>query len=232
MDLYEKVMHLLEGRETHHYTWHEKDGSITKKQHVSFGPERWINRVKKCAVLSGDEFLAVILFVLEDFTDLSRDGKKIVFEWSEAIKKALGDEVLIARSRDSYLPLSCEPDNWDFVIFLENADAFVGSLGMGWTCTNIVNHLYDETFPGWRDDDSIDSKQPIKVKYSTENLNIINAAVAEFWENHDPDSPPKKEAVTAWLAEKKVSKRIAAAMDTIMRSDLAKKGGNKKATRP
>jgi hypothetical protein len=65
-------------------------------------------------------------------------------------------------------------------------------------------------------------------EYSTKDMRIMALAVNEFWVNHDPNRPPKKEAVVAWLVKNDVSERTAKSMDTIMRSDKAKKGGNKR----
>ena len=65
-------------------------------------------------------------------------------------------------------------------------------------------------------------------RHTTAELEILKEAIAEFWENHDPAAPPKSEIVVSWLKEKGVSLRIAEAMDTIMRTSEARKGGNKK----
>lgn len=67
-------------------------------------------------------------------------------------------------------------------------------------------------------------------KHATEYLEIMEEAIQEFWENHEPTRPPKKELVVAWLTNKGISKRIAASMDTIMRTPEAKIGGNKPRT--
>jgi hypothetical protein len=230
MDIFERAVHLLEGQEVHNYTWHGADGAVVEQEYISNGTERWINRVKKRGVLTGEELLAVILFVVEDFTDSTRDGKVIINEWANEICSALDEKNIIARSHDSYLPLDGRPDNWGWVIKLSDADEFVKSRGMGWTCTEIVEHLYKETFPNLDgcDGERIDTSKPIK--YTTCDLNILNEAVQRFWANHDPEAPPKKDVVVAWLTEKKVSKKIAEAMDTIIRSDKSRKGGNKRVT--
>lgn len=79
-----------------------------------------------------------------------------------------------------------------------------------------------------------DAGSPVKQvpcdwgKHTTPNLEILKQAIVEFWENHDPESPPKKETVVSWLVERKVSNRVAEGMDTIMRTEQAQKGGNKK----
>lgn len=67
-------------------------------------------------------------------------------------------------------------------------------------------------------------------KHTTPNIEILKQAIAEFWENHNPESPPKKEAVVSWLKDRKVTGRVAVVMDTIMRTEKALKGGNKRVT--
>lgn len=80
----------------------------------------------------------------------------------------------------------------------------------------------------------VDAGLPVKQapcdwgKHTTSNLEILKRAITEFWENHNPESPPKKETVVSWLEELKVSNRVAVVMDTIMRTEQAQKGGNKK----
>lgn len=64
-------------------------------------------------------------------------------------------------------------------------------------------------------------------KHETPDLVALDKAIQEFWEGHDPDCPPKKETVVAWLVEQGISKRIAESMDTIMRTPEARIGGNK-----
>ena len=82
-----------------------------------------------------------------------------------------------------------------------------------------------------------ENKQPLtkiedasQAGYTNNELEILKQAIAEFWENHSPARPPKKPVVVAWLEDRGVSNRTAKSMDTIMRSDEAKKGGNKRVT--
>ncbi|MEI2766951.1 MAG: hypothetical protein V9E86_00260 [Nitrosomonas sp.] len=66
--------------------------------------------------------------------------------------------------------------------------------------------------------------------YTTEELKVLELARHEFWENHDPARPPKKDVVVGWLMERGISERLANAMDTIVRSPAARIGGNKQST--
>lgn len=73
--------------------------------------------------------------------------------------------------------------------------------------------------------------KPASDSYTTHELNILEEAKQEFWENHDPNRPPKKETVVLWIMERGINKSIAASMDTILRSAKARIGGNKPSTR-
>lgn len=67
-----------------------------------------------------------------------------------------------------------------------------------------------------------------RVKHTTKELELLYKAVVEFWENHDPETPPKKDTVVEWFVKRGVSKGVAESLDTVMRTDKARKGGNKK----
>jgi hypothetical protein len=65
--------------------------------------------------------------------------------------------------------------------------------------------------------------------YTTDLLDLLIKAKAEFWDHHDPDNPPKKEKVVAWIVARmgKVKSAILAKyMDSIIRSEVARRGGN------
>lgn len=44
-------------------------------------------------------------------------------------------------------------------------------------------------------------EQPAQLKHRSELLDIMNAAIAEYWENNDPENPPKQESIKGWLKE-------------------------------
>jgi hypothetical protein len=84
----------------------------------------------------------------------------------------------------------------------------------------------------------VDAGSPVKQapcdwgKHTSPNLELLKRAIAEFWEGHNPEAPPKGELVIPWLRKqkvsgRKVSLRLAEAIDTIMRTEEAKQGGNK-----
>lgn len=68
------------------------------------------------------------------------------------------------------------------------------------------------------------------VRYTTDEIEILNEATTNFWENHDPNRPPKKDEIVAWLEAKGISKRTAISIDSMMRPPATRKGGNKRVT--
>jgi len=146
MDLYDQVLHLLEGEEIRHET--TRDGESEQPiEYKTSGTERWIGRVHESGVLTGLELLAVILFIIRDLDDINRDPTKIVGPWSIAVTDAIKQGVIVARDRNSYLPLETEVKGWNWVLPLDVADSFLSSYGIGWSCTQIVEHLFLDAFP-------------------------------------------------------------------------------------
>lgn len=66
------------------------------------------------------------------------------------------------------------------------------------------------------------------ASHTTKALELLNQAINEFWESHDPKAPPKKDTVVKWFTDRGISKGVAESLDTTMRTDDAKKGGNKR----
>lgn len=73
-------------------------------------------------------------------------------------------------------------------------------------------------------------KQPYITNHHSELLDIMHTAIAEFWENHDPNNPPKNDVIELWISEKYaelinkrvLSKHIIKSMCTIMRPQIYK----------
>lgn len=63
----------------------------------------------------------------------------------------------------------------------------------------------------------------------TPEMQIINAVYGKFWENHKSNEiPPKKETIVSWIkSEYGISDRIAQAIDTIVRPEQYRTGGQK-----
>lgn len=78
--------------------------------------------------------------------------------------------------------------------------------------------------------DTIPKSSDIQLTHTTEHLEIMKKAIQEFWENHDPNRPPKKAQVVSWLEKKGLSTSLAESMDTIIRTPEARKGGQKPRT--
>ncbi|MDP3704945.1 MAG: hypothetical protein Q8R24_03420 [Legionellaceae bacterium] len=64
--------------------------------------------------------------------------------------------------------------------------------------------------------------------YLTPQIELMHAAINQFWLNYDPSHPPKKEAIVDWLVEKGATTRVANAIDTIIRPTSYKSGGNRR----
>lgn len=63
----------------------------------------------------------------------------------------------------------------------------------------------------------------------TQEMQIINEVYGKFWENHKSNEiPPKKETIVSWIkSEYGISDRIAQAIDTIVRPEQYRTGGQK-----
>jgi hypothetical protein len=143
--VFAQVRHALEGEEIAQRKWYFADGTERIVENKTFGPQRWIRRVHERGILTPTQLLAVILFALWDFKDPSQGDRIIVSDWNRALTDAMGRGEIRARDRDSLLPLA-SVDGADWVISLDDADAFVAGRGMAWTCTEIAAHLFNEFF--------------------------------------------------------------------------------------
>jgi hypothetical protein len=91
-----------------------------------------------------------------------------------------------------------------------------------WIDVNIANKILN--IP----DSSTPNQNKIK-KYSTPLLEIQEKAIEKFWLNHEPTNPPKSEAIIKWLiAEHTIARRMAEAIDSIIRPLKFKLGGNRR----
>lgn len=65
-------------------------------------------------------------------------------------------------------------------------------------------------------------------KNYTKELKAMQEAKQKFWQKYDPKRPPKKLEVVDWLtSERDISRRLAESIDTIIRPEDIRKGGNK-----
>jgi hypothetical protein len=144
--LFEQVLHALKGEEVSRQTWHRADGTERTVEVKTFGPQRWIRRVHERGILTPVQLLAIILFSLWDFKDPQQDDGKIVSDWYRELNDAIDGGAIEPRDRNSLLPVA-NAKGTDWVLSLEEADAFVATRGMAWTCAEIAAHLFNEFFP-------------------------------------------------------------------------------------
>lgn len=145
-DLFEQVLHAIEGSEVHSDLCYLANGQTETVVRTTMGPDRWIQRVKSRRFLSPIEFLALVHFVLLDFSHPGQDEKSIVLQWGEALLGSVLCGEVTARDPHSLLPLANHPNGLDWVIFLPDAEKFVASRGMEWTCSEVIDHIFAESF--------------------------------------------------------------------------------------
>lgn len=83
----------------------------------------------------------------------------------------------------------------------------------------------------WLESETVDEylNIPNKLSYSSPYVNILLMAEKKFWQNLDPNKPPRSEEIVSYLVrEHKVSIKIARAIDSIIRPEKYRKGGTVK----
>ncbi len=153
-DLFEKVLHHIEGAETETQKWETLDG-IKTVEFQSFGPDRWIESVHEQRRMTGIECLAIILFSIRGF-DPDHE-RRIVDEWAAELRKAVSDGEIQARDPVTLLPLKTPPDGWEWLLSMADADKFIAARGLEWRFCDVASHLYKEfeqaiqnrRFPPW-----------------------------------------------------------------------------------
>ena len=144
-DLFETVLHHIEGSETKIENWQWKDGPRSYAV-TTFGPDRWIERAALGRLMAID-VLAVILLSVGDTFDLEHE-RRIVESWSAELRKAATDREIRARDPVTLLALESVPSEWEWLLLIDDADRFVASRGMPWSCSEQVAHLLEETRRG------------------------------------------------------------------------------------
>jgi hypothetical protein len=145
-DLYKQVLHAIEGVEIHSGIMHFPDGTKKTVERKTFGPDRWIERAKNRGILTPIQLLALIHFVIFEFGMSEEDEGRIVTHWFDALLRASECGDIVPRDLVSLLPLKTIPPNMDWIISLSDAEKFVASQGMEWTCAEIIEHLFAESF--------------------------------------------------------------------------------------
>jgi hypothetical protein len=140
-DLFEQVLHHIEGKETEIQNWETRDGQ--KSYDVSsFGPDRWIERAALGRLMAID-LLAVILFSVRDTFDMEQE-RRIVESWAAELRKAATAGEIQARDPVTLLALEAVPEGWGWLVSMDDADTFTAARGMDWTPTERVAHMLEQ----------------------------------------------------------------------------------------
>lgn len=142
MDLFEQVLHALEGTERSPRVWQTADGERTLERRTT-GYDRWIESAND-GRLGAINALAVILEGVRESFDLDVE-REIVEGWAIELRTAAESGEITARNPATLLPLRAAPEGWDWLISIDDLDALVKARGMGWSCTEIVAHLLSES---------------------------------------------------------------------------------------
>lgn len=140
-DLFELVLHRIEGTDTETQNW-QTDAGIKTVEFQSFGPDRWIERAALGRLMAID-LLAVILFALRDTFDLEQE-RRIVDGWAVELRKAASAGEIQARDPVTLLALETLPDGWEWLVSMADADKFIAARGMGWTPSERVTYLLEQ----------------------------------------------------------------------------------------
>lgn len=104
----------------------------------------WIERVRRTGFLRGLDLLALILYVNRDTRDLAGSSKIIIEHWSILITKSIEAGHITARYPASFLPMETKSINgWGWALSLDQADRLFARAGMAWTCSDIVEQLFN-----------------------------------------------------------------------------------------
>ena len=192
----------------------------------------WIRRAHK-GWITGSEFVALVHYFIYEPDRKDQSNEKIVEDWIKIVNRGLGKRSVIPYSKHSYMPLTLEElekiDGDDWFMSVESADHLVESLNLGAFCVTTIDSLFKEIYPE-ETKKQTPAKESQQRKHTTKYLITMEEAIQKFWENHDPNKPPKKADVVSWLEKRGLSTRLAESMDTIIRTPEARKGGQKRRT--
>lgn len=219
MDLFEQVLHALEGTERSPRVWQTADGERTLERRTT-GYDRWIESAND-GRLEAINALAVILEGVRESFDLDVE-REIVEGWAIELRAAAESGEITARNPATLLPLRAVPEGWDWLISIDDLDALVKARGMGWSCTEIVAHLLNEsrkTGEKWYDENGrpaaeywirgyepesltqeIDPKPNAAAAKRGTRTDNLKRAIFDAWKNGCPLSPAS--AIFDYLATK------------------------------
>lgn len=199
--------------------WQTADGVRTVKLTVA-RPVQWVERVRNRGVLSALDFLAVIYFALNDWSDSPTPEmeSRLVESWATELREAATDGEIKPRDVFTLLPYKSLPAGWDWGLGMEEAEKFLKARDMEWTCTHVVNHIYEQVasdidemrFPRFLDENQIapaqqsdesstaataapagpdDVAPPVPMQRSAAHAQAITAALQA--RGYDPKALPK-----------------------------------------
>lgn len=156
VDLFERVLHHIEGDETETQNWQTLDGIKTVEFH-SFGPDRWIENVHERGRMTGIDCLAMILFAVDESFDKDQE-RRIVEGWAVELRKAVSVGEIQARDPVTLLALETLPEGFEWLLSMADADRFIAARGIEWRFGEVVLHLFNEfeqaiqnrRFPPWK----------------------------------------------------------------------------------
>lgn len=139
MGLFEQVMHALEGEDPPRI-WETASGPVTVTRATFV---EWVQRIERTHTPTALECVALIKFRINNFDQDAE--RRIVDDWSAALRAAANASSVIARDPVTLLPVQHVPEGWsDWGVTLADADRFVAGLGMPWTVTAIADHLLEQ----------------------------------------------------------------------------------------
>ena len=165
-DLFEQVLHHIDGSETEIQNWQTQDG-IKTFEFQSFGPDRWIESVHERGRMTGIECLAIILYALDESLFNPEPARRIVEGWAAELREAISTGEIHARDPVTLLALPTLPDGWEWFLSTADADKFIAARGMNWRFGEVARQLFIECeqaiqkrrFPPW----TWETKQPAPV---------------------------------------------------------------------
>lgn len=115
---------------------------------LDFAPGEWSARAIERGSVSAVECLALVLFAVRVTFNLA-DERRIVDAWAKELRKAAAGDEIRARDPVTLLQLSEAPQNWDWIVALDDADCFVTSRGMGFSCSERARHIDRQCNTSW-----------------------------------------------------------------------------------
>lgn len=120
------------------------DGAISLEQvnQAFFGARFWISRARIRQAVTPVELLALVIEYHHH-----GDKNKFVTDWYQALRAAVSAGSIAARDVDSLIPLSSLPAGDEWLVTVHDAEQFIRSIGLGWSVTKAIEHVFAECFP-------------------------------------------------------------------------------------